>query len=163
MIASANGSMQQNNFLAWCEHFVRWLPVGQGKEGEPVFLFLDGHVSRWDIESADYLLANNIFCVLIPSHSSSWSQLNDCWPNKTLRRIFGTVCNTIRNARRTQLSTFDDATFNDAIKRSYKIFVKEQTEMLSKTGKNCVTEAAAYVGLYPFTSNCSGWNNALTR
>ena len=163
MIASPNGSMQQNNFLAFCEHFVRWLPVGQGKEGEPVFLFLDGHASRWDVKSADYLLANNIICVLIPSHSSSWAQLNDCKPNKTFRAIFGSECNNIRSNRATQLSTFDNATFNDAIKRSYKRFVKEQTEMLTKTGNNCVTEAAAYVGLYPFTSNCSGWNNALIR
>ena len=163
MIASPNGSMQQNNFLAFCEHFVRWLPVGQGKEGEPVFLFLDGNASRWDVKSADYLLANNIICVLIPSHSSSWAQLNDCKPNKTLRAIFGLECNIIRSARTMQLSTFDNATFNDAIKRSYKRFVKEQTEMLTKTGKNCVTEAAAYVRLYPFNSNCSGWNNVLTR
>ena len=40
-----NGSMTQRTFFDYCMHFVKHLPDGQGKGGEPVFLFLDGHSS----------------------------------------------------------------------------------------------------------------------
>ncbi|KAJ1451606.1 hypothetical protein M885DRAFT_569801 [Pelagophyceae sp. CCMP2097] len=44
---TTNGSMTRLLFPRWCEHFVRNLPVGLGKGGGAVFLYVDGHASRW--------------------------------------------------------------------------------------------------------------------
>ena len=43
---SSGGSMTQMGFFNYAEHFVKNLPEGQGKDGESVILFLDGHLSR---------------------------------------------------------------------------------------------------------------------
>ena len=45
---SESGSMTQFTMKHFVYHFVKHLPHSQGKGKEPVFLFLDGHTSRWD-------------------------------------------------------------------------------------------------------------------
>jgi prepilin-type processing-associated H-X9-DG protein len=44
---TTSGSMTRAVFPQWCKDFVKNLPEGQGKGGEPVILFFDGHASRW--------------------------------------------------------------------------------------------------------------------
>eukprot|EP00978_Attheya_sp_CCMP212_P001759 scaffold3607_cov47-Attheya_sp.AAC.2 len=56
-----NGSMDKQNFLDWSHHFVRNLPESQGKGKEPVFLTLDGHVSRSNLAAMRYLKENKSF------------------------------------------------------------------------------------------------------
>lgn len=74
---SAAGSMMQRTFFYYCIHFVKNIPTNQGRNGEPVILFLDGHSSRWDVSSLFYLLQNNVFPFFLPSHTSVWTQPND--------------------------------------------------------------------------------------
>ena len=58
---STAGSMTQRTFYEYCLHFVDNLPANQGVNDEPVFLFLDGYSSRYDVSSLLYLLSNNVF------------------------------------------------------------------------------------------------------
>ena len=67
---SASGSMTQRTFFDYCIHFVKNIPQDQGKEKQPVLLFLDGHSSRWDVSSLLYLLQNNVYPFFLPSHTS---------------------------------------------------------------------------------------------
>ena len=72
-----NGSMTQRTFFDYCLHFVKNLPSAQGgKDGEPVILFLDGHSLRWDVSSLLYLISNNVFPFILPSHTLIWTQPN---------------------------------------------------------------------------------------
>ena len=163
MNATASGGMTQEIFPNLCQHFVENLPEGMGKGGKPVFLFLDGHASRWNIEAAGLLEEHNVITVVIPSHSSSWSQANDCGPNKLFKRIYGEVCNQIRTERNFQLENFTEAIINDAIKRALERFVTECHEELQEKGHNTVTQAFMDIGIFPFNSNCDNWNNVLDR
>ena len=74
-------SMDKKTFLDWSHHFVVNLPDTQGKGKEPVFLTLDGHVSRSNLTAMRYLRENNVFVFFLPSHTSIWSQPNDCGVN----------------------------------------------------------------------------------
>ena len=58
---TTNGSMAQSIFYDFCEHFVSSLPISQGKDKDMVILFLDGHVSRWNLAALHYLMINNIY------------------------------------------------------------------------------------------------------
>ena len=53
----------------------------QGKDGEPVFLFVDGHSSRWPLRALRHLQDHNVFCIVLPSHTTIWSQPNDAAAN----------------------------------------------------------------------------------
>lgn len=65
--------------------------VLQGKGGEPVFLFVDGHASRWSLAALNHLLSHNVFCICLPSHTSIWAQPNDAGPNASFKWVVGTV------------------------------------------------------------------------
>jgi len=76
VIAQKSGSMTRAAFPIWCKHFVDQLPQGQGRrDGKRVFLFLDGHTSRWSYEGLQYLMENNVVVFSLPSHTSIWSQV----------------------------------------------------------------------------------------
>jgi len=53
----SSGSMTQEVFMAYARHFVSNLPPDHG----PVFLFLDGHGSRWNKYALKYFLENNVY------------------------------------------------------------------------------------------------------
>ena len=42
----------------------------QGKDSEPVLLFVDGHTSRWSLAAILHLLKHNVFAFCLPSHTS---------------------------------------------------------------------------------------------
>ena len=65
--------MTQETFLEHAKHFVSNLPDDHG----PVFLTLDGHVSRWNVRALNYLMKNQVLCFFLLSHTSMWSQPND--------------------------------------------------------------------------------------
>ena len=79
---TSSGSMTQVTFYKFAQHFVDSLPNDQGRGKKPVILFLDGHVSRWSIAALRHLQYNNVYCFFLPSHTSIWSQPNDCGVNK---------------------------------------------------------------------------------
>ena len=79
-----SGSMTQLTMKHFVHHFVKHLPRSQGKGKRPVFLFLDGHSSRWNVSALLYLIQNNVFPFFLPSHTSVWAQPNDNGPNLRL-------------------------------------------------------------------------------
>eukprot|EP00978_Attheya_sp_CCMP212_P027247 scaffold91161_cov32-Attheya_sp.AAC.1 len=93
-----NGSMDKQHFLDWSHHFVCNLPESQGKNKEPVFLTLDGHVSRSNLAAMRYLKENNVFVFFLLSHTSIWSQPNDCGVN--LLRFHACVEQVAKQMRR---------------------------------------------------------------
>jgi len=58
---SIKGSMTQALFYDYCNHVVDSLPLTQGQKKLPVILFLDGHVSRWNLAALRYLVINNVY------------------------------------------------------------------------------------------------------
>ena len=50
-----------------------------------MLLFFDGHASRWSVEALQKLRDNNVFVLCVPSHSTVWSQPNDCGPNAAFK------------------------------------------------------------------------------
>jgi len=75
---TSSGSMTQEVFMVYAKHFVKSLPSGHG----PVFLFMDGHASRWNNFALKYLTDNRVFTFFLASHTSIWSQPNDAGVNK---------------------------------------------------------------------------------
>ena len=163
MCATTNGSMTQGTFFEYCKHFVRNLPEDQGKGKKPVFLFLDGHSSRYSIEAGAYLLENNVIGVIIPSHTSSWAQLNDCGPNKLLKEIIRQQIARFRSQRKTRLTSYSFEVVNLVLSNAYLEFMEVCDKDLLNTCQNVITKAARDIGLYPFNSNNRNWNAALTR
>ena len=89
LFVTKSGSMTKERFPSFCRHFVKNLPVGQGKGGEPVILVFDGHASRWSFEGIKYLLDNNVYCLCIPGHTSIWAQPNDGGVNASWKSWLG--------------------------------------------------------------------------
>ena len=58
---SIKGSMTQALFYDYCNHVVDSLPLTQGQKKLPVILFLDGHVSRWNLAALHYLVINSVY------------------------------------------------------------------------------------------------------
>jgi len=73
-----SGSMTQEVFYAYAEHFVASLPADHGAN----ILFLDGHASHWSVPALQYLLQNHVFPFILTSHTSIWLQPNDGGVNK---------------------------------------------------------------------------------
>ena len=67
----------------------------QGKDGEPVFLFVDGHSSRWPLRALRHLQDHNVFCIVLPSHTTIWSQPNDAGANASFKWVVGDVVNEL--------------------------------------------------------------------
>ena len=88
---SASGSMLRSIFPKWCAHFIKHLPVDQGKGKMPVFLFVDGHTSRWSYEGLTLLKENNVYVICLPSHSTIFSQPNDAGVNASFKAVFGQI------------------------------------------------------------------------
>eukprot|EP00978_Attheya_sp_CCMP212_P048024 scaffold462470_cov106-Attheya_sp.AAC.1 len=85
--------MDKQPFLDWSHHFVCNLPESQGKGKEPTFLTLDGHVSHSNLAAMQYLKENNVFVFSLPSHTSIWSQPNDCGVNLMFHACVEQVAN----------------------------------------------------------------------
>lgn len=76
VVCDLSGSMTTASFAEWTHHFVDQLPPDQGREtGEFVFLFLDGHGSRWSYEGLSFLRRNRVIAICLPSHTSIWGQV----------------------------------------------------------------------------------------
>ena len=125
-----NGSMTQRTFYDFCMHFVKHLPKGQGKHGKPVILFLDGHSSCWDVSSLLYLMSNNIFPFLLPSHNSIWTQPNENGVNLRWLKSLETAVSTL-GMRNSGLSTTPQY-FNIILRHAWKVFLQsEHNELLT--------------------------------
>ena len=165
--SSSSGSMTQPNFYKFAKHFVESLP--KQKEGEaPVarILFLDGHSSRWSVAALRYLMENHVFPFFLPSHTSIWSQPNDCGTNKSLHHYFA--------AARRASGKFNDETsvsyFNRIFESGWKQFVMKEHEELTVNREpnqekppifhNATTRSFKRTGIHPLNVHASSWKEA---
>ena len=165
---SQSGSMTKVLFPCWCEHFVKFLPKGSGKDGKPVILVFDGHTSRWTYEGLQLLLDNNVFCLCIPGHTSIWAQPNDCGPNSSLKSIIGSKLSDYRlyhhqvpGVERAMKFTQND--FNGCFVQAWKAWQEKMDGMMERLGKNAITSGWRGTGLHPFDRYAPRWQGAIAR
>eukprot|EP00978_Attheya_sp_CCMP212_P016810 scaffold44404_cov55-Attheya_sp.AAC.2 len=127
-----NGSMDKQRFFDWCHHFVTNLPSTQGKGKEPVFLLLDGHVSRSNLTSMRYLKANNVFAFFLPSHTSIWSQPNDNGVNKIFHACVEEIARIMRRGEREAKIEYH----NKIIRAAWELYLKRENGDYKRTGSN---------------------------
>ena len=159
--ATNNGSMTQDSFYDWCLHFIKHLPEKQKENGQnlrPHILILDGHTSRWNKATMDLLLENKVFPFFLPSHTSVWTQPNDCGSNK---RLHTCVEKAIKDMRRTS-NKYCVTLFNIVICTAWEDFLDRERKDLLATKQNTTTSSWEFVGLYPFCPNPESWNNVLS-
>ena len=156
--ATNNGSMTQDTFFDFCLHFIKHLPNGQGKGGDPHILFLDGHASRWNLQAINLLMSNNVFPFFLPSHTSVWTQPND---NGTNLRMHKSVEDAIKKLRVFGQKA-NVSMFNVVIRTAWKDFMERERLELLHTKANTTTSAWRVTGLYPFNPNPEAWKNVLS-
>lgn len=155
---STNGSITKDLFFDWAIHFVKNLPRHQGKDGEPVYLILDGHVSRLNIRAMNYLFENNVICFFLASHTSIWSQPNDNGPNYLLHKCF----NEAARIERLFATQADSHYFNTIIKRGWREFLsREHGDLDSNLMRNSTTGSWRKTGLEPADRNPETWQDAI--
>ena len=155
MIAStATGSMTQETFYHFCQHFVSSLPNSH----LPVILVLDGHGSRWSVPALSYLMRHEVYPFFIASHTSIWAQPNDAGVNK---RFHWAIEQEVRSARRGQRGVPNIQYFNTILSAAMKRFIeKERCEMI-EMGHNSTTHSYERTGLFPLNPMCSAWREAI--
>ena len=159
MRCAENGRMTQRIFFDYSIHFVKNLPKGQGRDGEPVILFLDGHSSRWDVSSLVYLLQNNVCPFFLPSHTSIWSQPNENGVNLRWLKSIETAVSSL--GMRFSAGGTTPQYFNIIIRHAWKMFIKNERDNLLTCKQNNTTNAYMKTGLYPVDPNCESWSNVL--
>ena len=114
--ATNSGSMTRDSFYDWVLHFIKSLPAQDkyedGVNTKPHLLILDGHTSQWNREAFEVLMKNNVFPFFLPSHTSVWTQPNDCGSNK---RLHVSVEKVVKQMRR-NCQKYDVALFNLVIR-----------------------------------------------
>jgi hypothetical protein len=148
---TTSGSMTRALFPRWCEHFVRNLPAGLGKGGEAVFLYVDGHTSRWTYAGLEFLAANNVIVICVPSHTTIWSQPNDAGQNAAFKAYFAKCCRAWRAAPDGSLahlhSVMDRGDFNEIFVKAQYGPRAEQAARLRQTGMNAMKSGWVNVGM----------------
>ena len=152
---TTNGSMTQSIFYDFCEHFVSSLPISQGKDKEMVILFLDGHVSRWNLAALRYLMINNVYPFFLASHTSIWSQPND---NGPIKRLHSCIEDAALNHRRWNKAIVPY--FNLIFVQGWRKFIRKEADDLN-VGTNNATSAFSITGLYPFNPLADTWEQAI--
>jgi hypothetical protein len=148
--------------LDWTVHFINHLSDGtdgpkQGKGGEPVFLHLDGHISRWNMHALILMLENNVLPLFSPSHTSMWGQANDNGTNLSLQNLLESIASTMRMDR----STAPVSYHNRIIFLTYKKYVVNEHNTLRATGTNVAKHSYLITGLSPFNPTCTNWTGAI--
>jgi hypothetical protein len=157
-----SGSMLRKTFPLWCKHFVSNLPKDQGKGQMPVFLFLDGHASRWTYKGLKFLKDNNVYVICLPSHTSIFSQPNDAGLNAAFKWLFGQVVTEWRTTHMANIyGPMTRQDFNLCFVATWTRFVVEQHEKLARTGVNAITSAWNNVGLVKGDPKCVFWERAI--
>jgi hypothetical protein len=119
-----SGSMTQEVFYLFAEHFIKSLPKDHG----PVILLLDDHGSRWSVQALKLLWDNVVYCFFIASHTSIWAQPNDAGTNK---RLHWAVEQVARNFRQ-QGAEPNVAYFNRLLCLAWELFLKTENDDLEE-------------------------------
>lgn len=132
-----SGSMTQEVFYKFAEHFVNSLPENHG----PVLLLLDGHGSRWSLQALQLLLSNQVYVFVIASHTSIWAQPNDCGLNLRFHRCIEKIC---QRRRRQQQGAPGVEYFNDIFCDAWRLYLQqERLDLLSDNKSNNTTSTYA--------------------
>jgi hypothetical protein len=150
---SKSGSMTQEIFLDYCQHFVASLEEDHG----PVILFLDGHASRWNTQALKYMFDNKVFLFFFASHTSIWAQPNDCGLNKRVHWAIEQACKQYRRAAKTTSLAY----FNAVFCLGWRIFLKAESDDLLECFDNNSTRANARTGVFPLNPFCEAWMEAI--
>jgi len=150
---TCNGSMTQEVFYTFAQHFVSSLPADHGS----VILFLDGHASRWSVPVLHYLMKNKVFPFILASHTSIWSQPNDGGVNKRFHRCIEESCSSMRR----EYEYVNIPYFNKIFRRGWKNFLESERLDLQNSGMSNATNAFTRMGLYPYDPNCESWAGAI--
>jgi hypothetical protein len=153
--STKSGSMTQEIFFIYAELFVDSL----NKDHKPVILFLDGHASQWNAQALRLLMENNVWPFFLASHTSIWSQPNDCGVNK---RFHWAVEESVRAFRRTA-GTPTLSYFNEVYcKACWRIFKRaERSDLQHLLGYNNATNAYKRTGLFPLNPFSESWTTAV--
>ena len=154
---TSKGSMEQDIFFDFTEHFVKHLAPDQGKGKKAHLLMLDSHASRWTVQGLVNLMSNNVWPIFIPSHTSHISQSNDNGCNKEFHRLIGKeFCSYCHFYNWNSLHTF-----NVTLKKAYGTFVENEHEKLRNEGKNIATSGYYVCGYKPFNPSSASWESSL--
>jgi hypothetical protein len=147
------------SFYDWSLHFVANLPSDQGKDGEGVILFVDGHSSRFTLQGLLHLYSNNVYVFILPSKTSVWAQPNDSGPNRRLAICVSSAAVKWRAANAgSRMST---SMFNAIFVDTWQDYLLKEDLDLRQVGTNCCTTAWKRTGLEPFNKLCVGWDTAI--
>jgi len=162
--SSKSGSMTADLFPHYCDHFIRsineqsnTMKIGPGYR--PIFLYLDGHGSRWTIEGLEKLMDNNIWAVILPSKTSIWSQPNDMGVNYKIHKYMNSAARSLRCKFGGPIG--DVEFYNSVIKLGWEQYILDEKNELLATKENATTSAFKKTGVYPFDPNCIGWTTAI--
>jgi hypothetical protein len=160
--------MTKDRFPAFCSHFVKNLPEGQGKGGLPVILIFDGHASRWNFTGLKLLLENNVYCLCLPGHTSIWSQPNDGGANASWKSTIGDAISAWRRKHRPlpgseSILKMTRADWNLIYSTAWIKWKRQQTQLLRDVGSNSITTGWAGTGLAPYTRDAPYWDAALSK
>jgi hypothetical protein len=153
ILTSHSGSMTQENFFHYVNHFLQARPTNPG----PIILLLDGHGSRWSVPALRKLIANNVFPFFFASHTSIWAQPNDAGVNK---RFHWAIEQSAVTARRDEEQPTLDY-FNEILKEGWIYFLEAERCDLRALGLNNTTNAYARTGVFPLDPFASAWTEAI--
>ncbi len=100
---SPGGSQDAVGFDKFCRLFVKNInhtrrhQLGTQSGRELVFLFFDGHDSRWTYSGLSFLAANDVTAFCLPSHTTILTQPNDNGTNREIHKACGRYANEWRS------------------------------------------------------------------
>lgn len=150
---SSSGSQLQESFNDYSKHLVKSLPI----DHDAAILVMDGHASRWTVTGLRYLLDHRIFPCFLPSHTSMWSQPNDCNVNRRLHECMEKAAQKYRRTDRAPTL----AEYNEIMKLGWQLFIDEENTKLNSFAHNITSQAWEDCGLCPFNPFCINWNEAI--
>ena len=159
-LATVNGSMKQVMMLPYAEHFVDHLPKNcDPQEGN--ILFLDGHSSWWDLPALFHLLKNNVFPFYYPSHTSIWSQANDCGANKWLHHC---ISDSMKDHRGTlHCRNYRPCDWNVVFRKAWEDFLDKEWADYHVSCSNSAIYVYEKTGIKPFNPQSSLWMDAIAH
>ena len=159
---TTSGSMKKSIFIKYATHLIKCCDErrGTGTDKDKTYvLFLDGHASRWDVPALRLLKDNNIEVFCLPSHSSVWSQPNDCGVNKRLKKWLKEAFeNYLRMNIHSLAMTRDE--YNRIFVDAWKSFLTQEAAELKATASNVTTRAFKKTGISPHNAKPELWTEA---
>ena len=155
---SKNRSMEREMFKEFAIHFFKYTRHVQG----PVFLLLDGHTSRWNWDAQLYLYHNNVYVIILPSHSSTFGQPNDRGVNRKLHNCIKRAVASWETKKGCGYTSFKPKDWNEIFIQAYQMFIREEHQKLAISDSNATTESYRITSIHPFDPTGSdGWQEAI--